>query len=794
MNIIKIAFPIILSCVLGSPLNLNAVRAWNGTLSGVSTNGSQIKYSLLGDEYYHSMVSSDGYLLTEKEGLLEKSGLFDEESFKSEHQAALKRAVTPQKKLINLDFPTIGTIRGLILLVEFADNEFHSEYDASFFREKMNAPGFSQYEATGSARDYFIDQSSGVFTPEFDVVGPIKVSHNMNYYGANDRNGQDAHPERMVSEACNIAVSDWGVDFSDYDFDNDGFVDFVYVIYAGYAESYGASSNTIWPHASQLTLLGEECVINEKKVDRYACSSELKFISGDIVEGIGTFCHEFSHVIGLPDVYDTRNVGNTQLGSWDLMDQGNYNNGSNTPPSMSAMERATLGWLELIELDTPSDRIEVLELNSSNTAYRISTTVEGEYFTLENRQQQGWDRYQPGSGLMIMHIAYEESAWNSNFVNSGIVRRYDLVEADGTQGTSQETDLFPYGEVNAFTDYSTPSSLTWDGIPTCKGVTQITQEDTCISFRFMKDRFRTPEDIKVSELGSDWFRATWSPVEEADSYRIDIREILSDSANPILLDENMDGMIDGKYPNADMSDISGSIDDYMSAKGWNGEVLLSAGGYLQLGKYGESGWLQSPIISMPEGLNDATLALQVVSYPGKSLNFTVEIIDASTYASVAQFTEKANKTEKDVVFNLVDLPSLFFVKISTSNERLFINSIRMLKGEVSEENIWAAGASKWSIEDIKESTCKIEGLTPGGVYSFSITTSAGNGWHASLPSEEYTVELATVGVSQLPANEEASKIEYFDLLGNSVSSSYKGVRIIVKTHSDGSVRAEKRVD
>ena len=739
MNFRKIALPIILGGLLGAPLNMKAVKAWPGIISGVTADGSRIKYSLHGDEYYHSMVSSDGYVLTDTKGYLEKNGLFSEETFHSEYQAARQKAATPQKRLINSGFPTIGTIRGIILLVEFADNEFHSEYDEAFYLKKMNDPGFSEYDATGSARDYFIDQSSGVFTPEFDVVGPIKLSHNMNYYGANDRNGQDAHPERMVSEACNLAAVERGVDFSKYDFDNDGLVDFVYIIYAGYAESYGASSNTIWPHASQLSLLGEECVINEKKVDRYACSSELKFISGDTVEGIGTFCHEFSHVLGLPDVYDTRNTGNIQLGSWDVMDQGNYNNGSNTPPSMSAMERATLGWLELIELDTPADRIEVLELNSSNSAYRISTPVEGEYFTLENRQQQGWDRFQPGCGLMIMHIAYDESAWKGNFVNSGIVRRYDLVEADGTQGTTQETDLFPYGEVNAFTDYSTPSSLTWDGTPTCKGVTQITQEDNCISFRFMKDRFISPEDINVSEYGKDWFTASWTPVDEAESYRIDIREILSESLNAVIIDENMDGMNDGKYPNADMSDISEKLDSYMSAEGWSGSVLLSAGGYLQLGRYGEAGWLQSPIITMPDGLNSATLALQVVSYPGKSLNFTVEIVDASTYATVAQFTEKANKTEKDVVFNIENLPSHFFVKISTANERLFINAIRLLKGDVAEDSVWTAGASKWSIEDIKTPSYKIEGLTPGGVYAFTVTTSAGNGLHASLPSSEFIV-------------------------------------------------------
>lgn len=772
---------------------IHAVKAWPGTLRGLTAEGSTIEYTLLGDEFHHAMVSSDGFLLTEAEDKLQKTGFFDEDAFMIQAENIRLKAAEPQKRLINSNFPTIGTIRGLILLVEFADNEFHEEYDADFYRRKMNDPDFSDYGATGSARDYFIDQSSGIFTPEFDVAGPIRLSRNMSYYGANDRNGQDANPEKMVTEACMIAAEEFGVDFTDYDFDNDGFVDFVYVIYAGYAESYGASSNTIWPHASQLTLLGEQCEIGGKTIDRYACSSELKFISGDTVEGIGTFCHEFSHVLGLPDAYDTRTPGNVQLGCWDVMDQGNYNNGSNTPPSMSAVERATLGWLQLTELDTPADRVELYELNASNSAYRISTPVEGEYFTLENRQQKGWDSFQPGKGLMIMHIAYDRSAWEGNYINSGIIRRYDLVEADGSQGTAQETDLFPYGDRDAFTDYTTPSSLTWDGTPTRKGVTAITQEDDCISFRFMKDRFASPADIRVSAVGSDWFEATWSPVEEALTYRMDIREVLEESENPILIDEDMSALTDGKYPNANGVDISGSLDDFLANTGWSGSLLFAAGGYIQIGRYGESGTLQSPVIGIPED-RSATLALQVVGYPGKSVNFTIDVIDAITYDIVASFSEKANKTQKDVILPLEALPSSVILRISTSKERLFIDALRMVKGSVDNADIWNAGARNWAIEEIADPVCKVDGLKPGGAYAFTVTTSAAGGWHASEASAECAVTLTIPDGVNAVAGSEAVSEESFDLTGRRVSDGFKGLRIVITRNPDGSVITRKRID
>lgn len=167
----------------------------------------------------------------------------------------------------------------------------------------MNKEGYDYMGAIGSARDYFISQSGGLFQPTFDVVGPITLDNTMAYYGANDYSGQDVRPDEMVIDACKKAES--MVDFTIYDRDNDGFVDLVYVIYAGYGESSdidGSLEDAIWPHAWYIYQGAQKRVsVDGKYLDAYACSAELLGNSGTTRDGIGTFCHEYSHTLGLPD-------------------------------------------------------------------------------------------------------------------------------------------------------------------------------------------------------------------------------------------------------------------------------------------------------------------------------------------------------------------------------------------------------------------------------------------------------------------------------------------------------------
>ena len=273
--------------------------AWPGRHKAALTDGTPVTYRLVGDEYGHHFVSSDGYLLRPMaDGCFQRQGLYAEQQQQLMAQARRAQASSPRH--------------------------------LRFFSRKMNEEGFSYNGATGSCRDYYVDQSDGLFQPTFDVVGPIKLKHNMAYYGSNGGvNSSDIRPHEMVVEASTYAHDSLGVDFNLYDNNHDGTVDFVYVYYAGYAESYGAATYTIWPHASNLTQLGIYASFDGVMLDRYACSSELRYTTGTEAEGIGTFCHEFGHVLGLPDMYDTMYSAET-LGSWDLMCSGSYNNDSRT--------------------------------------------------------------------------------------------------------------------------------------------------------------------------------------------------------------------------------------------------------------------------------------------------------------------------------------------------------------------------------------------------------------------------------------------------------------------------------
>lgn len=782
----------ILACAAAAaaaPLCALAVPAWPGLHKVTLADGTTTECRLVGDEYCHAYVeTATGRVLRQ---LADGSFTLTAETadFAAMRAESARRAPA---RLPGGAFPTTGNLKGIILLVEFSDNEMQPGHDADAFHSVMNDKDCSQFNATGSARDYFIDQSNGQFTPEFDVVGPIKLTKKMSYYGANDRNGQDSHPAEMVIEACEYASKNLGVDFTRYDFNDDGEIDFVYIYYAGYAESYGASANTIWPHASNVQSFGHDVSVNGKKIGRYACSSELQMVSGTNLEGIGTFCHEFSHVLGQADHYNTRNTASAQLGSWDIMDSGSYNNNSHTPPAYSAFERQLLGWMEIKELNSPSDRIELPELTENYVAYRINTPNENEYFTLENRQQKGWDRYHPGKGLMIIHVAYDQSAWDGNYVNSGTISRLDLVEADGTQGRGQASDLFPTNGKDAFTDYTSPNSICWDGTPTQKGVSAIRDENGLITFRFMRDILAAPVADQPVDVGPDYFVASWSKVEDAQLYQIDLEQVLPEDKNPVALEENFSGFTAGSYPNADMSDVSGSLDSYMTAGGWSGQAVYQAGGSAMIGAYATSGRLLSPSIDL-SGATEATVAVSLKSYPGKSANYTLTLSARGSGVSDI-YRGKATKDGSDVVWHVSGMDGYCTFRMETTNERVFIDRLRILKGNVPDEEVWSCGPKRWSIDSIAETTRRVDGLEGSCTYRYTVKAMATDVMHASPASETIEVTTKESGIESI-GGEYAAPVatEYFDLTGRRVTPSFRGFVIVRERYADGTVRSGKRL-
>ena len=247
-----------------------------------------------------------------------------------------------------------GKRKGLVILVNFKDKKMQTKHSQAEWNDYFNKVGYNKYGNNGSVHDYFYAQSYGKLDLEFDVIGPVTVSKNMASYGANDSKGNDIDPAGMIKEACELAYAKEKMDMSQYDWDGDGAVDQVYVIYAGYGEAAGGEVNTIWPHEWDIEGGGYSLVLGGQRIRTYACSSELNGGSGTYISGIGTACHEFSHCMGIPDMYDTNGGGCFGMDAWDLMDYGSYGGDGYEPTGYNTYEKWVSGWIEPTILDRKS--------------------------------------------------------------------------------------------------------------------------------------------------------------------------------------------------------------------------------------------------------------------------------------------------------------------------------------------------------------------------------------------------------------------------------------------------------
>lgn len=559
---LKLALVSIAAMSMAAPA-MYAVPAKPGLIKYATADGDSISVYLRGDEHSHFFTTSDGYMLLRGNDekfryavpvgntLKESSMLAADPGKRSVDAEALLSSFNKQsaysvlentasgnpRRVINRvapeagesTFPTKGSPHICIILVEFADNSL--SYGAETFVNMFNQEGFNQGGATGSVADFFKLSSNGQFTPTLDVLGPVKLPKKMSYYGGNDWSGNDNAPEEMVIDACTLL--DPEIDFSVYDTDNDGVIDNVYVVYAGYGEAQGASANTIWPHSwAVYNGAGRTKYLDGKLLDHYATSNELRGTYGTQLDGIGTFCHEFSHVMGLPDLYATSYTSSFTPGDYSLMDHGSYNNNSNTPPSHSGYERYCLGWIEPEVLEDP----ETVSLGCIsdeghyNDVRIIKTPKENEYFLLENRQKKGWDQYIPGHGMLIWHIDYNPSVWATNKCNNTPSHQYiDIEEADNIQSEYTRTgDPFPGTKgVTSFTDDTKPSMKTWAGTSLNAPITGIQENNGVISFLFKGgvDIFDpvvalTPDAENGIKPGS--FTAHWNKVDKANGYLLSV--------------------------------------------------------------------------------------------------------------------------------------------------------------------------------------------------------------------------------------------------------------------------------
>lgn len=311
--------------------------------------------------------------------------------------------------------PNVGEVHIPVIVLEFSDVHFTLEEPLQHFQNLLNQPGYSVNGATGSVRDYFTDNSHNLFTPVFDVYGPVTLDKKMAYYGKDIiKNGQridDTAPEQALLDGCRLL--DEKVDFSVYDQDQDGLVDLCIFFFAGTDQAQGGPADAIWSHHWDIQDVPEQetrdALFDEVKLGAYFCSAELGGATGDQPMGIGICCHEMAHALGLPDFYDANEGQDGYAGGlydFSLMCRGLYNNEGRTPPYLNILERYLLGWIpEIPEL--PESGEVVLGPVQQNLAYRIPTQTEGEFFLVESRNGTAWDAPLP-EGLLVYHVDRSE--------------------------------------------------------------------------------------------------------------------------------------------------------------------------------------------------------------------------------------------------------------------------------------------------------------------------------------------------------------------------------------------------
>ncbi|MCI6161163.1 MAG: M6 family metalloprotease domain-containing protein [Prevotella sp.] len=436
-------------------------------------DGTKVKAELRGDEHCHYWQSEDGqcYVVNDTSDRFVRTdiNLIAQEGMM---RRAMRKSVMSARTARGKKANYFGSKKGLIILTQFQNKTFREENNQALYNRIANELNFNEGSFRGSVRDYFRAQSNGQFDLEFDVIGPVTISENYEYYGKNIGKN-DAHPGQMVAEACKAADS-LGVDFSQYDWDNDGEVDQVFVLYAGRNEATGGGKNTVWPHEFQLKYsdYGEALTLGTVTVNTYACSSELG-ISG--IDGIGTICHEFTHCLGLPDMYDTNYTGNFGMNEFDLMDAGSYNGNGFVPAGYSSYEKWECGWIDPIVLKKDVTIEGLKPMSEHGDAYVIYNDAnKNEYYLLENRQQTGWDEQIPGAGLLIIHVDYDPYVWMYNVVNSkgtyynayGVKRTNDherctIFHADNSTLRAYG-DPYPYKKNDSLTVASKPAATLYN--------------------------------------------------------------------------------------------------------------------------------------------------------------------------------------------------------------------------------------------------------------------------------------------------------------------------------------------
>ncbi len=720
-------------------VQLSAIPACPDTISAKQADGTTLHIRLYGDEFFSYATTADNYLIkftdnnyqyarwdgtkaiptgvialdpaqrsAQHNAILSQIGTFSmpEETFRIKRNAN-RLAITP-KAVNELNEPKMVP-RGIILLLAYTDDAFTSPTALQDFTNFANLDGYNVNRACGSAKNYFEDASFGQYSPSFDVFGPYTLPNNKAYYGAPSGDRNDIRAAQMVVDGLVLlmAAENDNIDLSQYDSDNDGEIDNVFVVYAGEAESNGGGENTIWPHQSQLynnsNVTGNHSY-QGKMFNLYACTSENTY--GDMC-GIGTFCHEFTHVLGFPDIYDVNYSGHKTSGGWDIMASGGHNNGGHTPAGYTAYERWWMGWTSPRLLNTPGHYTLPGTTRTDTAAYIISYSGEHNmvgadpiptsFFTLENRVNESWDEYIPGNGLIITRIAYNSGKWASNNVNVDANNMgVDIIEADSN-------NIFEPGFYDAFPGHLNRTSYSpYPQYP----ITEITLNNDLISFNFMATRhtvhfnawdYGTCNTTSLTEQKafegitlpnvtpqSDYTFEGWSTYRSAhivnigtanQTYKptkdITLYAVYSQGGEIVIRDFGCFVETFNSLTADENNNINTTIDTYADNTGWKGNHLSQHSGAIRVGADAVKGEITTPALNIQ---GNAYIHIRAMGH--SRTDMTLEIIGSGELEKV---THRLYTIFQDYKIFLKGANYDTQLKLSANINQFYIDSIEICK-------------------------------------------------------------------------------------------------------------------
>ena len=642
------------------------------------------------------------------------------------------------------------TQRGLVLLVEFPDVKMKAGASTQW-NNRFNQQGFSLDRHVGSVRDYFIDQSYGLLTVDFDVVGPLELSREHDYYGTAPNSDLDDRAAELVIEALNLADS--LVNYADYDWDRNSWVDQVYIIYAGITSD--TETGYIWPH--EWDLASAEYYgsgsgyqrLDGVYINTYAVSNELA--NAVTLEGIGTACHEFSHCLGYPDFYDTEYSGGTAGQNWDVLDGGSYNGPwkiGEIPSPYTAYERWIAGWIDLIPLTEACKVKDMPAINEEGVAYIINNSGNSnEYYILENRQKITFGTGNGGHGLMVWHIDYNRLKWNQNAVNSEKDhQRMTFLPADGSVGRLVETYYGYAYEISSDDEEGDPypgkqnvtevPQLTW--FTAEKYGTKVHQnrihdisENSNGKITFIYGDYYalpTPEVTSPTDISEDSFTANWQPVEGATSYTLEVEALTGELSPSTVLAEDFSRFVDLSKDSRIGSSV---IDSYTQTGGWYvSNVYGTKDASIRLGSSNNIGQIMTPVIDNRAGTLIAEFDASYYNSDGSSI--VVSVLKNSE--TIATKTIQLTSSRATYTCTFENAPNGCNVKFETmaQGRRLYLYNVNIMDLDNS-------GSTSVTFTGITTTSYTIEGID-ADMYCYRVQAICDDGY--SNWSEWMDVDIA----------------------------------------------------